>query len=375
MTDTTASFYDVTAFGGRIVSFDNVRRQFVRRPLVRNLVRGPVIGLAALATVGVLATSVTLAAAWIAHTALSTNSQIYARAPIGPDSLALAGRYAALASTANAADAKDPKDANFETRWAQALIPASASASAMPLLHQDRVVFAANIPIPQRRPNVPAPNLVAPNLVAQSGPALPQVAELVPLPRPDPVKREPVQPPAQTAAKVAVAAPAPAPEPPRAPHVPERLASLPGPGSRTALYDIAAHTVYLPDGEKLEAHSGLGDKLDDPRYVKVRMRGPTPPNVYALTMREELFHDVRAIRLNPTDDDTMYGRAGMLAHPYMLGPNGQSNGCVSFKDYPKFLRAFLNGEVDRLVVVAHLGDAPAPVARANRSDRYAFNNR
>jgi len=46
----------------------------------------------------------------------------------------------------------------------------------------------------------------------------------------------------------------------------------------------------------------------------------------------------------------------MLAHTYMLGPNGQSNGCVSFKDYPKLLEAFLSGEVDRLVVVPDLGD-------------------
>jgi hypothetical protein len=59
----------------------------------------------------------------------------------------------------------------------------------------------------------------------------------------------------------------------------------------------------------------------------------------------------------------------------MLGPNGQSNGCVSFKDYPKFLRAFLNGEVDRLVVVAHLGNTSASVAQARRGDRYALNNR
>ena len=34
---------------------------------------------------------------------------------------------------------------------------------------------------------------------------------------------------------------------------------------QTAVYDIAAHTVYLPDGTKLEAHSGLGSSLDDPR--------------------------------------------------------------------------------------------------------------
>jgi hypothetical protein len=87
---------------------------------------------------------------------------------------------------------------------------------------------------------------------------------------------------------------------------------LPDLGSRTAVYDISARTVYLPNGEKLEAHSGLGDKLDDPRYVGVRMRGPTPPNVYDLTLGAQPFHGVRTIRLNPVDDDKMFGRAAHL---------------------------------------------------------------
>jgi hypothetical protein len=67
-----------------------------------------------------------------------------------------------------------------------------------------------------------------------------------------------------------------------------------------------------------------------------------------------------AIRLTPVGDGNMFGRAGILAHPYMLGPNGQSNGCVSFSDYPSFLDAFLNGEIDRLVVVEHLDSPPDP---------------
>src|SRR5208282_4855588 len=46
-------------------------------------------------------------------------------------------------------------------------------------------------------------------------------------------------------------------------------ASAPGSGydRYTAVYDISARTVYLPDGTRLEAHSGLGDRLDNPRYV------------------------------------------------------------------------------------------------------------
>ena len=140
---------------------------------------------------------------------------------------------------------------------------------------------------------------------------------------------------------------------------PERLNSLEAStglnaDSRTAIYDIAARTVYLPNGNRLEAHSGLGSHLDDPRYVNTKGRGPTPPNVYSLTLRERLFHGVRALRLIPADDGKMFGRAGILAHSYMLGPSGQSNGCVSFRDYPAFLNAFLKGEIKRLVVVEHL---------------------
>ncbi len=142
------------------------------------------------------------------------------------------------------------------------------------------------------------------------------------------------------------------PHPPLAP----QTISVPVPTgpSHTAVYDIAGHIVYLPNGQTLEAHSGLGRKLDDPHYVKVKNRGPTPPNVYQLKLREKLFHKVRAIRLVPVDDGNMFGRDGMLAHSYMRGVSGQSNGCISFKDYPAFLRAYLNGEIDRLVVVTDI---------------------
>jgi len=122
----------------------------------------------------------------------------------------------------------------------------------------------------------------------------------------------------------------------------------------TAVYDISARTVYMPDGTRLEAHSGLGDRLDDVRYVSERMHGPTPPHLYELQPREELFHGVAALRLTPVGDGDVFGRAGLLAHPYMLGPNGDSNGCVSFKDYDAFLRAYQQGQVKRLAVVAKL---------------------
>ena len=135
----------------------------------------------------------------------------------------------------------------------------------------------------------------------------------------------------------------------------EGQGSLAGLGDRTALYDIEAHTVYLPSGERLEAHSGLGSRFDDPRYVSEKNRGATPPHLYDLELRRDLFHGVAALRLNPVGGGNMFGRAGILAHSYMLGPRGDSNGCVSFRDYPKFLRAFQNGEISRIAVVTHVG--------------------
>jgi hypothetical protein len=130
----------------------------------------------------------------------------------------------------------------------------------------------------------------------------------------------------------------------------------------TAIYDITAQTVYMPNGRRLEAHSGYGELMDDVRHIDVKMQGPTPPNVYNLALREGLFHGVRAIRLKPMDETRMYGRDGILAHSYLLGPNGQSNGCVSFPDYPEFLKAFLKGEVTRIAVVERLESAPTRLA-------------
>ena len=150
-----------------------------------------------------------------------------------------------------------------------------------------------------------------------------------------------------------------------APLPPSRPLELAPPGSpassvdqSTAVYDISAHIVYLPGGMRLEAHSGLGNRIDDPRFVDERDHGATPPGVYQLTLRESLFHGVQALRLNPVGAGFTFNRVGLLAHPYMLGPNGNSNGCVSFKSYDVFLRAFQNGEVKRLAVVAHWTGGP-----------------
>ena len=66
---------------------------------------------------------------------------------------------------------------------------------------------------------------------------------------------------------------------------------------------------------------------------------------------------MQALRLTPVGDDDVFGRSGLLAHPYMLGPNGDSNGCVSFKNYDTFLRAYQGGQVKRLAVVAEWVEA------------------
>lgn len=150
---------------------------------------------------------------------------------------------------------------------------------------------------------------------------------------------------------------------------------IPDADKRTAVYDIVGATVHMPNGTKLVAHSGHAFRMDNPKYIGVKNWGPTPPNVYRLTMREALFHGVRAIRLNPVDESKMLGRDGMLAHSYMLGPRGESNGCISFQDYPKFLAAFQRGEVDRVVVVPDLKQEPLRMARARGrlADTYAAN--
>jgi len=131
------------------------------------------------------------------------------------------------------------------------------------------------------------------------------------------------------------------------------LASL-GFDGFTAVYDISARTVYLPNGMSLEAHSGMGNLRDDPEHVSVPKAGATPPAVYELKLRESLFHGVQALRMIPVAGSDISGRSGLLAHSFMLGPNGDSNGCVSIKDYDRFLKAFNAGEINRLVVVPSL---------------------
>jgi hypothetical protein len=316
MTDTTAALYGVTACDDRISSLREGRR------LIRLLSDGIIIGFGAGAAVCALVWCVTWAALWITSTVLATHPNLDDRALMGPAAIALADPNLAVAGaadlTGSAEVAGDPANAQtFQDKWSLGMVPTSVRKVVVELFRQ--------------APAEPESKVAALRPVA---PVAPPVAAATPEKRVAPREAN------------------------------NKSVPLPDPDSRTAVYDISAHTVYLPGGEKLEAHSGLGDKLDDPRYVNAKDRGPTPPNVYDLALRGELFHEVRALRLTPVGGDNMFGRDGILAHSYMLGPNGQSNGCVSFKDYPAFLHAYLRGEVDRLVVVPHLGSTPWRTASA-----------
>jgi hypothetical protein len=126
-----------------------------------------------------------------------------------------------------------------------------------------------------------------------------------------------------------------------------------------ALYDIAKRVVYLPGGEKLEAHSGYGQYMDDLESMHRKDVGVTPPNVYAVSFREKPFHGVRALRMKPVGNGNMYNRDGILAHSYLLGEAGGSNGCISVRDYDKFLQAYEDGKFNQIIVLRS-ADEPAP---------------
>jgi hypothetical protein len=245
-------------------------------------------------------------------------------------------------------------------RTTPSFVPPPVAAAAL-ALSPSVAVALGDVPLPPRRPaGLPESTPVPPAEASLPSPVQPNHGLL--------------RPPSREARQQMASAPASVADAPQQDNrnVFQRLfdglsgptgSSLPGMGSRTALYDIEAHTVYMPNGDRLEAHSGLGNRFDDPRSVSEKMRGVTPPNVYDLELRRDLFHGVAALRLNPVGDGNMFGRVGMLAHTYMLGPRGDSNGCVSFRDYKKFLQAFQRGEVTRLVVVANRA-TPVNVASA-----------
>lgn len=217
----------------------------------------------------------------------------------------------------------------------------------------------------------PAEETAAPTRLAAATEPEPPVLPPLPADKPAPPKKPriavaSVEPPPVTrppAVRPPVALKPPAPQ-----AGPALAMSVRHPG--VAVYDISAGLVYMPDGSRLEAHSGIGSMRDNPRFVHVRMRGATPPATYRLSLRESLFHGVRAIRLTPVDGNNPHGRVGLLAHTYMLRVPGDSNGCVVFRQYDRFLQAFLHGDIRQMVVVASVasgrGQELASLESANR---------
>jgi hypothetical protein len=128
----------------------------------------------------------------------------------------------------------------------------------------------------------------------------------------------------------------------------------PGKNTKVAIYDVSNATVYLPDGTKLRAHSGIGPMRDNPRFEHVKMNGPTPAGIYRLSMREKRFYGVEAIRMTSIDGRDPKNRTGLLTHTNLLRGRIGSHGCVAFQNYEPFLRAFKRGQVNMMVVVPEL---------------------
>lgn len=291
------------------------------------------------------------------------------------DEAALAKRAAQLAAEA-ATDLEIPPDAPPVRRAARSIVP-SWLYDPTPLAGPTRrapAVADAPAPVPERTVTdlrvVPMPLAHPLSLAARQQPMDETVpsslsgqsdarVSAAPLPQRSPLLGAPLQGGEQLASLPPAGSPGPA-EPPLAGKPDVSDIPLPGPGDKYALYDIKGGKVYMPSGENLEAHSGYGEGFDNISFVTKRMIGPTPPNIYTLSMRERLFHGVEALRLKPVGDGKMYGRDGFLTHSYLMGERGDSNGCVSFKDYDKFLAAYKRGDVTRIIVVAQLANPPEP---------------
>lgn len=140
----------------------------------------------------------------------------------------------------------------------------------------------------------------------------------------------------------------------------------PGKGTKVAIYDVSGATVYMPDGTKLRAHSGIGHMRDNPKFEHVKMRGPTPAGIYRLKMRERRFHGVEAIRMTSIDGRDPKNRTGLLTHTNLLRGQIGSHGCVAFQNYEPFLNAFKRGRIDTLIVVPSMPGSRTQIAALYR---------
>ena len=211
MMGATATLNDVTSFGGRI--------------------RPPV------AAACLLITTVTVAAAWMINTALATNPHIDARGPMELGTIALAQHDTILASATDASGQArvstgpaDAPDVTFETRWPGAT--AFALASAVPLVPQ--------------RPLAPDVAFEA-RWARTTASASASTVLLVPQFPVERANNVPSLPPASTSEKRVT---------PQQAY--NKSSPLPELDSRTAVYDIAARTVYLPRRRQAGGAFGSG---------------------------------------------------------------------------------------------------------------------
>lgn len=269
-------------------------------------------------------------------------------------------RPSAIVNSALGRSDENPELAMLETQAREH--PAFEVALGKPQTTADAEIdlLPETVPLPSFRPKMAEAADVEPT-PRPASPALAEKQLAAPVPGPVPT-RAPVPAAPATNTMVAFARP-------DNPMRETKMDAVPWPdrGNGTAIYDISAGVVHMPGGEQLEAHSGIGKMRDNPQFVHVKMRGSTPPSSYRLTMRESLFHGVEAIRLTPESGVNPHGRDGLLAHTYMLARRGESNGCVVFKDYTRFLAAFKRGEVKRIVVVPKLTGRPAMTASGSKT--------
>ncbi len=264
-------------------------------------------------------------------------------------------------SAGTSAGAKTPavqaRASNFAERWHDDWVQV-AGRIGMPVQRKrdDSWLWAATSPYATR--------------FARNNIAAASVATPLPLPRPDGIAQQAVAAPAVANEPRVASLPPQQQEPQARPSEPGLLDKLFGDPDQaakavlaahpnTVLYDITKRAVYMPDGTRLEAHSGFGEWMDDPDSVHRKNVGVTPPNVYAVSFREKPFHGVRALRMKPVGDGKMYGRDGILAHSFLLGEAGASNGCISIREYDKFLQAYEAGQFTQIIVMRSI-DEPVP---------------
>jgi len=315
--------------------------------------------------------AIAVAVAWISSTSLPTPADA-ARANPEP-------RPAPAAPVVTAKVEEGPAPAplftvtDIRNFYASGALPQPDGWLFDPAIMPIRPVALAEVPLPAptEEPSVETVNAVPlptsnPLFAARVAPGDEADEQLTLAPRP-PVRQPPFDvaslppPPEEDLSEEPAATPKPAQPDAASPDSSNQL-RLPTPADKFAVYDIKAKKLYLPNGKKLEAHSGYGPKMDDIRYVHVRMHGVTPPNRYSLRMREKLFHGTEAVRMTPIGDGEMYGRNGFLLHPYLLGPRGDSNGCISLADYDAFLKSFKRGEITEVVVVESMPNSKKPLS-------------